>query len=310
MSESTILAYSNYIKFHNSHLAAFEYEQFLEHIIDNSLFDNNNFKNKFFILFLKIENLVTSIDHHFVVYKQLYAEILQNITHIQLLKSGTILCLYFEVFQKHNMFENEIGNTLDVSIKTFGICLQHFKNIFHVHKTIPKPISNVLKNILFDDTNIDLLLLLLGKLQFDETDIEKLRKKYTNLQNNKEIMDKLLSSDTNVITLINKLFPNVLKNNLVENFEKFTEKTKCLINYPCSSNCSETESVKKELEVLITLKKINDSDKFICGICCVHFIENIYNCNHTICTNCMGQTPSKCPYCRAESTCKPIFLSS
>lgn len=350
---SVIVAYSLYINNddHNQR-AILDYEQFLYYAHSKCLYANFNFAKKFCSLLTNIQNNILSDDFHMETFKKYYPKLFKfaSINEIKNLKFTTILNLGLEKinFTKScegdlNNFNNSyhinndsIDNTIDNTINTDnidiqsntefeilyqtimrdGFIIEELKNYHYKQGKIGNVLLKVLKEIILNsqkqNENIIQLLFFVGENEdFSDEEILKIKTCFSDFKNEEIILSKIMYSDSKLNNLIVKIFPNVIKNAFVDNLSKFNEKIETIQNIKNSTN------LEDDLALLNTLIKINECDKFLCGICSVKFIENVYSCGHTICNECWSRISrpnnksvnSKCPFCNLESSVKKIYLS-
>lgn len=294
------------------------YELFLDSVYDDGTYNNNMFASKFITLLTIIEDKAMVDEYHINIYSKNYATLLKyaTVSEIKKLKFNTIIALDLE---NSGLYNDVIFEILYETGFRDGVNVIKLREMFHRYSLLQKQfgesLMSILKLLLFEPAsnqkkNINLLFLLLDKIEFSDDDFVKIRKHFAEFENDSVITTKLVCSDSKLGSKILKIFPNVLKNAFVVNFEKFSEKTECLRKFSAKSNVDSNicSNLEDELNVLNTLQKINNCDKFTCGICSTNFVECCYSCGHTICSECLARTSKKCPFCNLECEAKVMFF--
>lgn len=319
MSTSVILAYAHYIKSNTFGDSFTEYEFFLDSVIIQNIHQKSEFAQNFLFLLTNIQNKIVNDNYHMSLYKSHYHQIFKCATTENIKTLNFSIIINFKLDQTDLFSSEEMYNMLCFCASRDGIDLMWLRDIFYKHNTENVNISNVLtavlKNVISnEELTIELLLLLLEKLSWKDEELKLLKTKYSDYNDDNSdnvIITKLMCADPIFSTTIFKVFPEKLKKSLILNIEEFRDKTKCLATFEIeTSPINQFDKLQEHLAVLNTLQKINNCDKFICGICSTQFIGSYYECGHTICTECAKRTPQKCPYCREEHTAKQMYLSS
>lgn len=291
------------------------YEKFLEYVNNRTLFADPEYSNKILKIIKCIQNEIINEQHHLLLYKNNYHNIFR-FTNPEILKELDFKTLIFFGMERVKYLGDEIFDILYFTFLRDNVDLELLRTIFYNYETAKCQVSNVLINVLkktliYDILNIesesefvkttpkisfDFLLFLLKNIDFTTEEYNYISNKYKNLFDENILTNEIINNDQNFTLKILKIFPDYLKESLNTNIKQFSEKTECLKDFVPGEN------LKKDIEVLNVLQKLNESDKFICGICSSNYIAVYYEkCKHTLCKKCVSRTHNKCPYCRQEN---------
>lgn len=313
LPDKVISNFGKYIVKTNRFSLCNSYNKFVEKIQENCDYLSNNFISKFVVLLQVVQNkIVNQYDFNSIDYSLL----LINTTKEDLEKLNFKTLLTLDLI-KNNKYIPKIYDAfmiissrdiVDVSLLRDKIESYEYNRdtnaVDHLHILIKMIIFDVKKDKISSD-KIDLLFFALNKCKFNQEELNELTNIFTQYHDENYIATKLIGVEDNELKIATKIFPKTLQSVLRQHVKLFDDKIKKI------TEISEKDGdIEQQIELLSSLKKINDSESRECKICTIKEINSYYRtCGHTICSDCAERTNGKCPNCNTYSTVNRLFFN-